>query len=114
MVEFGVRAVTGDVYGRPDLQTGQCVGCGSLFQPSLRTSKFNEYRDVRDGFFVPAGTPYTYRPGPEGVELLEFRHATHFDFRLHVNNEAFWKKGAETVAKNRADWETAKMPPLNA
>ena len=68
----------------------------------------------RDGFFVPEGTPYTYRPGPEGVELLEFRHATHFDFRLHVNNEAFWKKGAETVAKNRADWETAKMPPLNA
>jgi Protein of unknown function (DUF3374). len=53
IVELGIRAVTGDVYGRPDLQTGQCVGCGTPFQPGLRTSKFNEYRDVRDGFYVP-------------------------------------------------------------
>jgi MtrB/PioB family decaheme-associated outer membrane protein len=52
-VEFGVRAVTGDVYGRPDLRTGQCLGCGTPFNPSLRTSKFNEYGDVRDGFYVP-------------------------------------------------------------
>jgi MtrB/PioB family decaheme-associated outer membrane protein len=53
MVELGVRAVTGDVYGRPDLRTGQCLGCGASFDPSLRTSKFNEYSDVRDGFYVP-------------------------------------------------------------
>jgi MtrB/PioB family decaheme-associated outer membrane protein len=53
MIEFGARAVTGDVYGRQDLQTGQCLGCGTPFQPALRTSKFNEYRDVRDGFYVP-------------------------------------------------------------
>src|SRR5580765_1686254 len=53
MVEFGVRQLTGDVYGRPDLQTGQCSGCGTPFQPALNTSKFNEYSDVRDGFYVP-------------------------------------------------------------
>ncbi|HXC49136.1 MAG TPA: MtrB/PioB family outer membrane beta-barrel protein [Candidatus Sulfotelmatobacter sp.] len=41
-VEFGVRFATGDVYGRPDLP----------FQPSLKTSQFNEYQDVRDGFYV--------------------------------------------------------------
>jgi hypothetical protein len=41
-VEFGVRFATGDVYGRPDLP----------FQPSLKTSEFNEYQDVRDGFYV--------------------------------------------------------------
>src|SRR5690242_10087399 len=41
-VEFGVRAATGDVYGRPDLP----------FQPSLKASQFNEYQDVRDGFYV--------------------------------------------------------------
>ena len=52
-VEFGVRLATGDVYGRPDLRTGQCLGCGTPFDPSLRTSKFNEYGDVRDGFYVP-------------------------------------------------------------
>ncbi|MBI3661560.1 MAG: MtrB/PioB family outer membrane beta-barrel protein [Acidobacteria bacterium] len=41
-VEFGVRGVTGDVYGRPDLP----------FTPSLLNSKFNEYGDRRTGFFV--------------------------------------------------------------
>jgi 3D (Asp-Asp-Asp) domain-containing protein len=40
--EFGVRVATGDVYGRPDLP----------FQPSLKSSQFNEYQDVRDGFYV--------------------------------------------------------------
>jgi len=40
--DFGVRFATGDVDGRPDLP----------FQPPLKTSKFNEYRDVRDGFYV--------------------------------------------------------------
>src|SRR5262245_23150283 len=41
-VDFGVRFATGDVYGRPDLP----------FDPALRASKFNEYRDVRDGFYL--------------------------------------------------------------
>lgn len=51
-IDFGLRYAWGDVYGRPDLQTGQCLGCGSPFDPSLKTSKFNEYRDVRNGFYV--------------------------------------------------------------
>src|SRR5271165_3898414 len=42
MVEAGARSSWGDVYGRPDLP----------FQPSLKTSKYDEYRDLRDGFFV--------------------------------------------------------------
>src|SRR6267378_3173866 len=41
-VDFGVRFATGDVYGRPDLP----------FAPALKGSKFNEYRDVRDGVFL--------------------------------------------------------------
>jgi MtrB/PioB family decaheme-associated outer membrane protein len=41
-VDFGVRFATGEVDGRPDLP----------FDPALKTSKFNEYRDVRDGFYV--------------------------------------------------------------
>ena len=52
MVEFGIREVTGDVYGRQDLQTGQCLGCGTPFNPALGTSKFNEYTDARDGFYI--------------------------------------------------------------
>ena len=41
-IDFGVRFATGTVDGRPDLP----------FQPSLKTSQFNEYRDIRDGFYV--------------------------------------------------------------
>jgi len=65
-VEFGVRYVWGDVYGRPDLQLGPsgpaptgnpsvapgCLGCGTAFNPSLTTSKYEEYRDLRNGFFL--------------------------------------------------------------
>jgi len=51
-IDFGVRYATGDVYGRPDLESGQCLGCGTPFVPALKTSKFNEYRDVRNGFYV--------------------------------------------------------------
>ena len=47
MVEFGVRYIGGDVYGRPDLQLGPsttgnpltqagCLGCGTAFDPILR------------------------------------------------------------------------------
>lgn len=51
-VEFGARYSQGDVYGRPDLQTGRCLGCGSPFNPALSDSKFNEYRDMRNGFVI--------------------------------------------------------------
>lgn len=42
VVEVGVRGIWGDVYGRPDLP----------FTPLLKTSKYNEYRDLRDGLFL--------------------------------------------------------------
>jgi MtrB/PioB family decaheme-associated outer membrane protein len=51
-VDFGMRYADGSVYGRPDLQSGQCLGCGTPFNPLLKTSKFNEYRDLRNGFYI--------------------------------------------------------------
>ncbi len=42
MVEFGLRNFWGDVFGRPDLR----------FKPDLRTSKLNEYSDIRKNFFI--------------------------------------------------------------
>src|SRR5450631_66452 len=42
MVEGGSQTIWGNVYGRPDLP----------FTPNLETSKFNEYGDLRDGFFI--------------------------------------------------------------
>lgn len=58
-----------------------------------------------DGFFVPAGVPYTYTPGAEGVELIEVRSSTHFDYRER-STAAFWKKALKTVQANHADWVT--------
>jgi len=41
-IEFGFRKFWGDVYGRPDLP----------FEPDLVTSKFNEYSDIRNNFYI--------------------------------------------------------------
>jgi mannose-6-phosphate isomerase-like protein (cupin superfamily) len=64
----------------------------------------------RDSFFVPAGTPYTYRPGPEGVEVLEFRHSGKFNFKMLSKATAFFDKAAETVSDNVEGWKMAKRP----
>lgn len=67
----------------------------------------------RDSFFIGADVPYTYRPGAEGVELLEFRHANQFDFKLLVDGEAFWQRAVKTAQERSAEWATATMPALN-
>lgn len=63
-----------------------------------------------DSFFVPAGVPYTYRPGPDGVELLEIRHDTHFNIVNHAKGAAFWDKAVEIAASSRDAWMTARRP----
>jgi hypothetical protein len=63
-----------------------------------------------DGFFIPAGARYRYTPGPAGVEVLEFRHATHFDFRNHSKGQAFYEHALQTVASNLESWRQAKRP----
>jgi hypothetical protein len=79
---------------------------------SLRIGK--EELGARDGFFLPANAPYTYTPGPDGVELLEFRHATAFDFKLLVQGDAFWKRAVKISEERSEEWRGAKMPALNA
>lgn len=66
---------------------------------------------ARDGFFLPANVPYTYKVGPDGVELLEFRTAETFDFKNMNNSVKFWNKAAEIAAANQKDWQEA-TPPL--
>jgi hypothetical protein len=63
-----------------------------------------------DGFFVPAGARYKYRPGPDGVEVLEFRHATQFDIRNHSKGKAFYEQALQTVTSNLGSWRNAKRP----
>jgi quercetin dioxygenase-like cupin family protein len=63
-----------------------------------------------DGFFVGAEVPYTYTPGPQGVEVLEFRTADHFDIRLLARNPAFWAKALATVGEKREHWPNETPP----
>jgi quercetin dioxygenase-like cupin family protein len=42
------------------------------------------------GFFVPANKRYGYQAGPDGVEVLEFRHATSFDMNITESSPARW------------------------
>src|SRR5258708_24722959 len=62
-----------------------------------------------DGFFVPKDMAYAYVPGPEGVEVLEFRNADHFNIKFLAANPAFWEKAVETVRKELPPWLT--QPP---
>jgi mannose-6-phosphate isomerase-like protein (cupin superfamily) len=64
----------------------------------------------KDCFFIPADAAYAYRPGPDGVELLEFRHATQFEFRNLAKSPAFYAKAAALIAANREHWAHA-VPP---
>ena len=63
-----------------------------------------------DGFFIPTDMPYTYRAGPDGVELLEFRNADRFDFQFRADTPAFWKKAADICAANQEGWKKAPLP----
>lgn len=64
----------------------------------------------RDSFFVPAGMPYTYKPGDDGVELLEIRQQGRFNFVNLAKGATFWAKGEAVCAANREHWKTAARP----
>jgi hypothetical protein len=63
-----------------------------------------------DGFFLGGGTPYTYTPGPEGVEVLEFRAAAAFDIRVLAGNAAFWSRATRTVEDHVEAWREEPRP----
>jgi hypothetical protein len=63
-----------------------------------------------DGFFVPAGAPYAFQVGPEGVEIIEFRHEDIRDTVIQANNPAFWEKAVETIRTRREGWREEARP----
>jgi quercetin dioxygenase-like cupin family protein len=60
-----------------------------------------------EGFFVPKDHPYAYQAGPDGVELLEFRDATSFDFVVHETSPARWRAIIETARSHQDEWRSA-------
>ena len=66
-----------------------------------------------DGFFIGADVPYTYTVGPEGLEILEFRHAGWFSTRPFAATQKYWDKAIGSITANRAAWK-AMVPPRPA
>jgi quercetin dioxygenase-like cupin family protein len=68
-----------------------------------------------DSFFVPAGAPYQYTAGPDGVEVLEIRHgAEQFDIKLADIKTRGWKALAEAVIANQERWSEMPTSPTYA
>jgi hypothetical protein len=67
-----------------------------------------------DGFFLGVDAPYTYTPGENGVEVLEFRTSNHFNIRMLADNPAFWSKAIEQVKSRSTAWETEPPPVAGA
>ncbi len=64
-----------------------------------------------DGFFVPADRGYGYVAGPEGVEVLEFRNATHFNLLFRGNRPERWQQIADAFRERGATWAGESVPP---
>ncbi len=64
-----------------------------------------------DGFFVGKAVPYTYTPGPEGVEVLEIRTANQFDIKLLAGtNPAYWQKALAGLMLAKETWPEQTPP----
>ncbi len=61
-----------------------------------------------DGFFLGVDVPYTYTPGPQGVEVLEFRTSDHFDFKDLGMTPAWMEKALQALAERRGAWADEK------
>ncbi len=70
----------------------------------------NEELRAGDGFLLGHDVPYTYTPGPEGVEIIEFRACETFNIDVLANNPAFWDSAVKTVEQNREKWRDEKKP----
>ena len=71
----------------------------------------HEELGVGDGFFVGDGVPYSYTPGPDGVEVLEFRTSGTYNIRILANNPEFWDKAVQAVKSQRDAWADQRVPP---
>ena len=63
-----------------------------------------------DGFFVGRDVPYTYKPGPDGVEVLEFRTVDAFDMKFQGRTEAYWDKIVAGMDTARPHWDDEAPP----
>ena len=63
-----------------------------------------------DGFFVPADSPYSYKIGAEGAEVLEFRHSGRISTKSYAAAQTYWDKVVGSIVANRESWKTLPKP----
>ncbi|MCA8900666.1 MAG: cupin domain-containing protein [Hyphomonas sp.] len=63
-----------------------------------------------DGFFLGAGKAYRYTPGPDGVEVLEFRTQENFDIKFLAKTLPAWQKISNVIADRRSAWADEQPP----
>ncbi|AXQ30690.1 hypothetical protein D0B54_19270 [Solimonas sp. K1W22B-7] len=61
--------------------------------------------------FIRAGSGYARRAGPEGVDVLAFRNATHCNIALRGEDENSWDRMIEAFRDRAALWEGERVPP---
>jgi hypothetical protein len=64
-----------------------------------------------DGFFVGTDVPYSYVPGENGVELLEFRTADRFNGTPLGKTRAYWEKALTNLLAAKVSWPDQEAPP---
>lgn len=69
-------------------------------------------REIRagDGFYVPGGTRYGYRAGPDGVEVLEIRTVDRFDIDVDATPRR-WDDVRDTAQRHHDTWKELDTPP---
>ncbi|WP_077212137.1 cupin domain-containing protein [Bacillus dakarensis] len=66
-----------------------------------------------DGFFVPKDVFYSYTAGPEGIEILEFRHANLIDMVWRDSKPEYWDNVVDNIDKSQEKWKV-ETPPTRA
>ena len=60
--------------------------------------------EAGDGFFVPAGAPYAYEAGDDGVVVLEFRMRTTFNMIIPGGQVDRWRRLAAVADEHSGEW----------
>lgn len=71
----------------------------------------NEELGAGDGFFLGTDVPYSYVPGPEGVEVLEFRTSNEFDIKMLAKSGAYWDKALANLLAAKGKWPEETAAP---
>jgi len=71
----------------------------------------SEVLGAGDGFFLGSDVPYSYVPGEEGVEVLEFRTSDSFDIRMLAKGESYWDKALANLLAAKEGWPQETAAP---